>query len=83
MTAMARALGDVSADRPEAFIAALARLKQSCGVDGLRLADYGFRPEDADWIADNAMQTMGGLFKVDPAPLSREDIVQIVQESCR
>ena len=31
--------------------------------------------------ADNAIETMGALFRVDPHPLSREDIIGILAES--
>lgn len=83
LTALARALGRTDAAAPEDFISALSALMKQCGVDGLRMSGYGFTRDEFGWIADNAAQTMGGLFKADPAPLSREDVIAILQESCR
>ena len=47
----------------------------------LRGAEYGIQPEDCEKIADNAIVTMGGLFRADPRALSREEIADIVRES--
>lgn len=65
--AIARAMGKADATRPEDFLAALAEMQQACGVDTLRLADYGVREEDCGKIAENAVVTMGGLFRRRPA----------------
>lgn len=81
LVAIARALGQADAQKPEDFIAALADLQKRCNVSELRLSGYGVQPEDFGKIADNAIDTMGGLFRVDPRPLSREDIIDILEES--
>lgn len=78
---IARALGHADAQKPEDFIAALADLQKRCNVSELRLSGYGVRPEDFGKIVDNAIDTMGGLFRVDPRPLSREDMIGILEES--
>lgn len=78
---IARALGHKDAQQPEDFIAALTDLQKRCNVSELRLSGYGVRPEDFGKIADNAIDTMGGLFRVDPRPLSREDMIGILEES--
>lgn len=78
---IARALGHKDAQKPEDFIAALADLQKRCNVHELRLSGYGVRPEDFGKYADNAMQTMGVLFRADPRPLAREEIVQIIADS--
>ena len=77
LQAIAHALGRADGD----FLAALAELQQACGVDKLRLSDYGIKPEDAGELADNAASTMGALFRVDPRILSREEIMNIITES--
>ena len=77
LQAIAHALGRADGD----FLAALAELQQACGVDKLRLSDYGVKPEDAGELADNAASTMGALFRVDPRTLSREEIIDIITES--
>lgn len=81
LVAIARALGHTDAHKPEDFITALAALQKHCNVSELRLSGYGVQPEDFGKIADNATDTMGGLFRVDPRPLSREDIIGILEES--
>lgn len=57
------------------------RLQQACGVDTLRLADYGVREEDCGKIAENAVVTMGGLFRADPRKLESGEIEDIIRES--
>lgn len=81
LVAIARALGKQDAAKPEDFIAALTSLQKRCNVHDLRLSGYGVQQGDFGKYADNAMDTMGALFRVDPRPLSREDIVGILAES--
>lgn len=78
---LARALGHTDAAKPEDFISALTNLQKRCNVYELRLSGYGVKPEDFGKIADNAIDTMGGLFRVDPRPLTREDMIEILRES--
>ena len=81
MAALARALGRTGATGAADFLAALSGLQKRCGVHQLRLSGYGVRPEDFGKIADNAAATMGGLFRADPRPLSREEIIGILADS--
>lgn len=67
--------------RPSDFIDALAFLKKECGVDNIKLSDYGITPEDFPRFADNAVNTMGGLFSFDPRPLNRTEIIDIYAKS--
>ena len=78
---LSRALGHTDAAKPEDFISALTNLQKRCNVYELRLSGYGVKPEDFGKIADNAIDTMGGLFRVDPRPLTREDMIEILRES--
>lgn len=80
---MAQALGKTDAKEPQDFITALSDLQKQCGVDQLKLSDYGFAPDEFDKIADNARATMGGLFFADPCELTHEDCVNILQKSYR
>lgn len=80
---MAQALGCPHADKAQDFITALAELQRACGVDGLKMSDYGFTPDEFDKIAANARETMGGLFLADPCGLSHEDCVEILRKSYR
>ena len=81
LVAIARALGNKEADKPEDFIDALVSLQRKCSVSDLRLSGYGVQPDEFGKIADNAFDTMGGLFRVDPHPLTREDVIAILEES--
>ena len=81
MAAIARAMGKADATRPEDFLEALAEMQQACGVDTLRLADYSVREEDCGKIAENAVVTMGGLFRADPRRLESGEIEDIIRES--
>ena len=78
---IARALGHKDAAAPADFIAALDTLQKRCNVHDLRLSGYGVQPEDFGKIADNAFDTMGGLFRADPRPLTREDVIGILEDS--
>ena len=78
---IARALGHKDAAAPADFIAALDTLQKRCNVHDLRLSGYGVQSEDFGKIADNAFDTMGGLFRADPRPLTREDVIGILEDS--
>lgn len=80
---MAKALGKTDAKEPMDFVIALVELQKACGVDKLKMSDYGIKPEEFDKLAHNARETMGGLFYCDPAELSHEDVVQIFKQSYR
>lgn len=80
---MAKALGKADADKPEDFIDALVQLQKDCGVDELKMSDYGIKPEEFLTLAQNAKYTMGRLFDCDRVSLSDEDCVKIYQKSYR
>ena len=67
--------------RPSDFVDALMYLQKECGVDGIKLSDYGITPDDFPRFADNAVNTMGGLFAFDPRPLDRAEIIGIYAQS--
>lgn len=80
---MARAMGLPEADKPEDFLTALANLQKACGVDDLKMSDYGIRPEEMMTLAVNARETMGGLFLANPCPLNDEDCARIFTKAYR
>jgi hypothetical protein len=55
--------------------------EQWCGVDGLKMSDYGIRPDEFMTLAQNARATMGGLFYCDRVPLSDEECAAIFEKS--
>lgn len=80
---MARALGRADAASPMDFVDALAALQKACGVDNIALSAYGVDVARAAEYARIARDTMGGLYEVDPAPLSDEAAIQIYERSFR
>lgn len=80
---MAKALGKSDADQPMDFVTALQTLQKACGVDQLKMSDFGIQRDEISKIADNAYATMGGLYQVDPCTISKEDTIQILEDSYR
>lgn len=80
---MAKVMGIPDADKPEDFITALVQLQKDCGVDDLKMSDYGFTPEESMTLAVNARETMGGLFLANPCELSDEECAAIFDKSYR
>lgn len=80
---MAHAMGRKDAMESYAFIEALDQLQADCGVDALKMSEYGIAPDEFEKMAQNAQSTMGRLFLNDPAPLSQNDCVSIYRESYR
>ena len=76
---MAHALGRADGD----FVAALAELQKQCGVDNLKMSDYGMENGDFGKYADHAFADMGGLFRVDAKQLTKDDIIGILSRSYR
>ncbi|MEN6595038.1 MAG: iron-containing alcohol dehydrogenase [Clostridiaceae bacterium] len=83
MIDMARALGKADAKTPMDFVTALVELQNACGVDALKMSDYGIRYDELPKYVDNAFDTMGGLFQFDPCQLGRTDVLAIFQASYR
>lgn len=80
---MARAMGMPEADKPEDFITALAALQKACGVDDLKMSDYGITKEESMTLAVNARETMGGLFLANPCEMSDEECAAIFEKAYR
>ena len=80
---MARVMGMPNADKPEDFITALQQLQKDCGVDDLKMSDYGIQKDECMTLAVNARETMGGLFLAKPCPMSDEECAGIFEKSYR
>lgn len=80
---MARAMGMKNADKPEDFITSLIRLQEECGVDNLRMSDFGFTPDEALTLAKGARSMQGGLFDANPCDMTDEDCAGIFEKSYR
>ena len=80
---MARVMGMPNADKPENFITALQQLQKDCGVDDLKMSDYGIQKDECMTLAVNARETMGGLFLANPCPMSDEECAGIFEKAYR
>lgn len=80
---MARAMGMENASQPADFLLVLRRLMADCGVDSLRLSDYGVDGNDLEKYAQRAFDTQPNMFKADPVDLSFGDVVEILRRSFR
>jgi alcohol dehydrogenase len=68
-------------ERPMMFVVALLKLQKECGVDNLKMSDYGITKEEIPALANNARETMGGLFRLDPYKLSLEETIEIMTKA--
>ena len=74
---MAKAMGRADGS----FTAALAELKEKCGIADLKMSDFGIAENEAAAIAENARATMGVLFINDPMRPKTEDVLSILERS--
>lgn len=65
------------------FLGALDKLQRDCGVDELKMSDYGMTRDELPAINDNAWETMGGLFEFDRVKMDREESLSILEDSFR
>ncbi len=80
---MAKAMGVPDADKPEDFITALLNLQRACGVDGLKMSDFGIEKSECMTLAKGARSMQGGLFLANPCDMSVEDCVGVFERSYR
>lgn len=81
---MAEAMGkDTSSvpdgEKPFLFIEALKEMQKNCGVDTLKMSAYGIKKDELPKLAQNAFDTMAGLFECDRYKLSFEDAISILE----
>lgn len=80
---MAKAMGVENADKPEDFITALVELQKACGVDDLKMSDYGFEKDKAMTLAKGARSMQGFLYTSNPCEMTDEDVAGIFEKSYR
>lgn len=80
---MAKVMGIEHADKPEDFITALMRLQKACGVDNLKMSDYGFSLNESMTLAKGARSMQGGLFLANPCEMTDEDCAGVFRTSFR
>lgn len=59
----------------------LNSLKEACGVDKLKMSEFGITPDLFDEYAKTAFSTMGNLFELDRCKLTPADVVSILEKS--
>lgn len=80
---MAEIMTQQKSNRPSDFIDALVRMQKECNVYQLKLSDWGVKAEELPLMVQNARDTMGSLFTLDPRLLTDEEVLQIYQKSFR
>ena len=78
---MAQAMGMVNATKAEDFITALLALQKACGVDELKMSEYGIADNECETFMRNTRDVMGMMFTSERRQLSDDDIVNIYKES--
>lgn len=78
---MAEAMTQQKSNRPSDFIDALVRMQKACDVYGLQLSKFGVKEIDLPQMVQNARETMGALFTLDPRPLTDAEVLEIYQKS--
>lgn len=85
---MAHMMGEVTdglsdAKKPMAFVRAMQKLKKECGVDNLKMSDYGIRPDEMETLARGAHKMMSNLFAMDRYTLSLQENIDIFKAAYR
>ena len=78
---MAKLLGKADADKPADFLDALAALQKACGVNEIKMSDWGIREDELPGMPALARKALGPLFSCDPSDLSDDDILAILRAS--
>lgn len=78
---MAKAMGIENASKAEDFMTALLKLQKDCGVDNLKMSDYGFEKSEAMTLAKGARSMQGGLYPANPCETTDEDVAAMFEQS--
>ena len=65
----------------DGFLNGLNKLKEACGVDKLKMSEFGITPDLFDEYARTAFSTMGNLFELDRCKFTPADVVSILEKS--
>lgn len=78
---IARALSGDQKAEAEDLVKILYKMEKECGVENLRMSEYGIEREELEIICKNAVEYQGELFEIEPKPLSRERVMEILESS--
>jgi alcohol dehydrogenase len=79
LSAMAKVMNEEAS--PKGFIKALKKLQKACGVDNLKMSDYGITREELPKLAKNGHDTMAGLYTMDRKTLTVKDSQSIMEKA--
>jgi alcohol dehydrogenase len=68
-------------DQAAAFVKGLLKLQKACGVENLKMSEFGIKMDEISTLAENAHNAMGGLFTVDPYTLSMDETKRIIKNA--
>ncbi len=80
---IAKALSGNKEAGAEDLVKILYEMEKECGVESLRMSEYGITKEELEIICRNAVEYQGELFEIEPQPLSRERVMEILERSYR
>lgn len=80
---MARVMGFENTNDPADYLLALQKMIKSCGVDNLKMSEYGFTYDEIYRIPDMARSFGKGGFEVTPCELTDMDVIDILKKSFR
>ncbi len=80
---MAKALSGNQEAAAEDLVPILYELEKECGVERLCMSEYGITREELEKICTNAVEYQGELFEIEPQPLSKERVMEILENSYR
>ena len=53
----------------------------ACDVADLKMSDWGITKDEFGPMAENALAAYPDRFAIDPAPMTKEDVVAVLEES--
>ncbi len=78
---MARLMGKADSTDPMDFVTQMEVLKVKCGVDKIKMSDWGIKKEDLAKMAKNAIATTQRLFVCDRLQFTEQDCIDIYTKS--
>lgn len=68
-------------ERPQIFLEGLRNLLERAGFENESLSNYGAKTEDVKALVDLALNSMGKLFDMTPADMTRDELEAIMREA--
>jgi alcohol dehydrogenase len=78
---MTEAITGKTSNDPLDFVRVLADMQKACGVDRIKMSDWGIKETDLPHFVSNARTAMSGLFSIDPVAFDDEVFLNIYKKS--